>query len=636
LSVADAQEDVIIENLIENIGADTYSSPEIDIIEYYRNYPMNLRLVSPEELSVLPGISYINAVNILKLVKENPEIKNYKIADLAGLTAEVEILLDNCTINMNSKQIPIKKGLIFRSRFSKKLEDAKGYLQDKYLGTNDDLYNRLVAFHSEYEMGLVLNKNAGEPDFKEFTSAYLRYENSGTKIIIGDFFADYGMGSILWRQFAARKGSDVISPVMKVGSGISPFRSTIDAAFFRGITAQTALNITSDINLNLSGFFSDRNKSATYDSTLNEITSIYSAGYYRTENEQSKRNKLNEKALGTNMELNFSDEFLVGISGLNLNYSIPINSESSSAFSGENGTLKSIYSSYKIDNNFILAEYAIDAENNKLIRGGIAHSSKIIDIALSGRYIEKEFRSPYGYHFGEFSSPANEKGIYTGILIKPSGKLFFSFFADIFSSIGRTYIVPGITRGLDLFFEANYKPDNNTTYSLRLRRDAKTDLFNDLDDLRLVGQSIRNSIRFEISKRLIKDLNLRVRSEYVNFENINSHNVSEGLASFADLRYIVNKNLKIGLRYSIFSTDDFSSAVYQYEYTMPGIMQTSALYGNGSRMFLLAEYSFDNILKVNANIFSSNKNNTESLGSGNEQINTNYETKFTLQLEFKL
>ena len=64
-----SQEDVIIENIIENLHNETYTSPEIDIIEYYKENPMNLRYISASELSKLPGISYIVAEKILNLVK---------------------------------------------------------------------------------------------------------------------------------------------------------------------------------------------------------------------------------------------------------------------------------------------------------------------------------------------------------------------------------------------------------------------------------------------------------------------------------------------------------------------------------------------------------------------------------------
>ncbi len=631
-----AQDDVTIENLIENIGEETYSSPELDLIEYYRDYPMNLRDIDADELASLPGISIMNARGIIDLVMKEPEIKNNRIADIIGLSPEAEILLDVCTVNLPFSGEIIRKGFNYRSRYNHRFEDVRGISENKYLGNGIDIYNRITGFYSDIEVGAVINKNAGEPDFNEFTAGYARYDNGKSRIIAGDFYADYGMGSLLWRQFANRKGSEVISPVLNYGSGISPYRSSLDFAHFRGISAQTSLNLRKDIDLRISGFYSNHKKSATVDSALMEVTSIYTSGYYRTENELAKKDLLNEEAIGANFELSTMDGLKFGVSALRLNYSHPVISESSSSFKGKQGNLLSSYFGYMLGTNMLGGEFALDANSNKFFRAGFVHSTPEIEFAFAGRYIDKDFRSPYGSHFGEFSSPANERGIYTAFTIKASKKLNVSFFADIFSSIGSTYTVPAVVRGMDLFVEAVYKPERKSSFTIRLRRDSKTDAITNENTERLVGTGTKSSIRLEFTNEPIADLTFRLRTEYANYTNEFNVGTGEGFLSFLDLRWKVLENLKLSARYTLFSTDNFSSAIYQYEYSMPGIMMSSALYGRGSRVIFGCEYKPFDFMKIYVNYLATIKNDTDKLGSGYEQINSNLDSRGVIQVEFSV
>ena len=630
-----AQNEIIIENIIENIGDETYSAPDIDLIEYYREYPLNLRDVSIDELAGLPGISQISARQIIELVRNNPDIKNHKIADIVGLSPEVEILLDVCTVNMPPQKNKHRQGFITRSRLKQRFEDVRGISENKYLGSKEDVYNRFIAYYSDYEICGIINKHSGEQSLAEYSSGYAQFNDGRNKIVAGDFYADYGMGAVLWRQFASRKGSEVISPVINIGNGIAPYRSTLDFAHFRGVSAQTIQNINDDISIRLSGFYSNRDKSASLDSATNEITSVYSAGYYRTESEINKKNILNETAIGGNLEINTIGGLIVGTSALSLNYSHTINSQSSSAFSGKDGTLLSAYSAYSFANNMFGSEFALDAQANKLFRGGFVHSSKYFELAVSGRYIEQNFRSPYGFHFGEFSFPANEQGIYTGLLFKPSQKVKVSFFGDIFSSIGRTFTVPGKVRGMDLFTGLIYTPERNTNYIIRLRRDNKNESIIGDDDERLIGQGIKNSLRLEFSTEPVKNLTTRFRVELADYQNEMNVDNGSGILTFIDLRWKANEKLKLGGRYTLFSSDNFSSAIYQFEYTMPGSMVTSALFGRGSRFILTAEYRPFEFMRIYANYVTTIKNDVSTIGSGNEMINNNHDSRAVLQIEFR-
>lgn len=634
LSIVYATDEVVFENLIENIGEDTYSAPDLDIIEYYREYQINLFSTNPEELSKLPGISLMAAQSIIDLVKNNPNIKNHTIANICELSPESEILLDVCTVintKVNSSQ---KYGFISRTRYRHRFEDVKGIAESNYLGSKEDLYNRLIAYYSDFEFGLITNKHSGEINYSEFSSGYFKYDNKNSKLIVGDFYSDYGMGSLLWRQFAMQKGSEVISPVLNLGSGIAPYRSTLDFAHFRGLAAQTSLDLDKSNKIRISGFYSNRSKSATLDTSSSIVSSIYQSSYYRTENEISKKNILNEEAISANIELNTSFGLVAGLTSLRLNYDHRIESSSSSAFNGLDGELFSAYTMYNIGRNLLGIETALDANSNKLLRSGYIYSNKNIEFALSARYIDAEFRSPYGYSFGEFSYPSNEQGVYTSVLLKPNNKISLALFGDVYSSIARTFTMPAKNRGMDLFAELKYKPEQKSYFLFRLRRDNKRQLLTNNMEQRLLGEGVKYSARFEYNSELDKTIFLRLRCEISDYKDELKIGNGSGLMSFVDFKWNPLNNLKIGMRYTIFSTENFNSAIYQYEYTMPGTMRSTALYGKGSRVIITGEYRPVDFVRIYANYFVSTKNNVNIIGIGNEQTPDNDDSRAILQLEF--
>ncbi|MFA7627373.1 MAG: hypothetical protein WCZ17_10045, partial [Candidatus Kapaibacterium sp.] len=211
-----------------------------------------------------------------------------------------------------------------------------------------------------------------------------------------------------------------------------------------------------------------------------------------------------------------------------------------------------------------------------------------------------------------------------------------SFYADFFSSISATYTVPSVVRGADFFMESYFKPDRNSTLIFRLRRDTKTDVFTDEDKFRLIGKMMKNSVRIEYTNSQIDKLNMRIRSEFCMYNNESSSQNSEGFLTFIDLRYLFSKEFRLGLRYTIFSTKDFNSAIYQYEYTMPGVMQSIPLYGNGYRLIMTVNYKLLNYMKMYANFNITGKNNTDNIGSGYDMIQSDNDPRVALQVELNL
>ena len=84
-----------------------------------------------------------------------------------------------------------------------------------------NFYNRASFNQNGLKANIITDKDAGETSLIDFYSFNLSEEISNTKIILGDFYMESGMGSILWSAFGNAKGAETVSPAVHFGSGIN-------------------------------------------------------------------------------------------------------------------------------------------------------------------------------------------------------------------------------------------------------------------------------------------------------------------------------------------------------------------------------------------------------------------------------
>jgi hypothetical protein len=627
------QQEENIEKLFENVSQESNSIPALDDVEYFSKNKLNVLTVKPEDLASLPGISLLNAYRIVDFYKQYPNSTTAELCDSMNLSPEAELILDACTF---SRRIHYKSnGVTYRARNFNNLSPIRGFEENIYIGNSTDFYQRLL-FKSKYtDAGFLTNKDAGETEITDFFSGFAQIHFDNYKFIAGDFLPNYGMGSLLWQSFGSRKGSEVISPVLQIGSGIQPYKSSLDNQFFRGGAVQGDIFVSDDSYINVSAFASKTLRHASVDSNTNEVTSIYNTGYFRTETEILKKNKVDETALGGNLEFIFSG-LVIGSTLLYLDYSKIINSESATAFLGKSGILNSVYSYFKIRNFISGGELSMDANSNIAFKAGLQKEFKKLEFALYYRYFSSGFRSPYGYGFGEFSNPANEEGIYTALSWKYNRRFNMNLYMDIYHSISRTYQVPAQVNGIDIFIESNFKFNNRNNLLVRLRSENRTDKITDLANKGRIIQKGRNSMRTDLATSYSKQFQTRFRLEYclIDYEDILPNEA--GIAAFSEFEYVHTDYLKIGARATLFQTDSYNSSVWQFEYAMPGFMSTTALYGAGSRFYIYSNIHIMNEISLIARYSITSKNQTKSISTGYNEIldNSNQVLSFQLDVGF--
>lgn len=625
-----------IEDLFEETSEDSPFNPELDAYEYYLDFRIDLRTANADDLSQLPGISYLTALRIIDLVQTGVFDKFQPVIDSLQLTGLQEEILRECTY-LNDEKEPRKKApmLVSRSRAIRQLTLPKGFDDGSYAGSPLDVYQRLSWNSAGLDAGLLTSKDAGESSFTDFFSAYLNFDLSFANIILGDFYVESGMGSLLWRPFARRKGVDVISPALVKGRGIRPYRSAIESDYLRGAGVSKQFNI-GNIQVDATAWASSANRSATIDSAESIVTSIYNSGLFRTETEISKKNNLNEKNLGASLEIG-SGAFSFGGTGFLLEYEKPVESASSAVFSGKSGFMSSLFAYYSAGGTMAGGEIARDANGLVAYNLGFQHSSDAYEAAIHYRNFASRFRSPFGFNTGENSFPANESGLYAAFLLKSLDRVRISSYIDIYKTHSPTYYVPVPVRGIDLFSEARIRLENKTKAFLRLRYEKKTDAIRNYDKNKYdIYRKGRYSLRMSFNRDISRNFWLRIRGEYCYVASEGIVPDETGFICFCGIKWQLIPSLGLGGRLSYFSTDSYNSAIWQYEYAMAGYMNSVPLYGRGTRFFCYLRYRPMRMIAVLLRYASTTMNNRDHFGTGAGKIPGPTRSVLYAQLELRI
>lgn len=617
-----------IEQIYESSEDFDYSEEQIDYIEFARLNKINLLYAKTEDLTKLPMFDINTSNRIIDYVRKNPNTSIAILSKELSLRGEQIILLENCTFIREEPTID-KFHLLFRSRYKTTNDPVYGFDKTKYLGDKLDLSTRFKLQINDFGMNFVLDKDAGELNLIDYYSGNIWYNNKeNLKLVIGDFEYQLGMGNILWKSFGDRKGINNIAPALRFEQSSKPYFSSLDYSRFRGATFDYSFYIEKFL-VKIGGFYSHLPKSATHDTSTGIITSIYTTGLYRTPTEISKKNTFKETSYSGNISLAF--EYLtIGSGFFQLSYDKEIQTSSSKFPYSKNNFYKTFFAMLNRETFSIGSELSYDEFNHQGFSLGSILNLNKSKVALQFRSFDEFYRSPYGDMFGEFSYPANEYGLYLGFYSPLYKSLKLTAFLDIFKSYGRTYSVDKQINGFTFFNQLDYTLQPKLKGSTRLTFENKTNS-KKINDINTFYQETDYLFRQEVIYTLFKSLNIRIRGEIAYINNQGVIPDEWGYANFIELSY-ENNYIKYGGRLSLFSTDSYNSAIWQYEYFMQGYMYSFPAYLNGSRYILFAKIDIINNFKIDIIYNYTRKNNIQSLGSGNDQILRNYSNNLFLQI----
>lgn len=642
-------DDLNYENLLEAL-AQFYINP-IDLNT--ANYQQLAALYILNDRQIKSIIDYRTKAGNFASIYELQAIKNLDQAIIYKIAPFITISLPSISgENIKDSFKNASQTLILRSNTV--LEQKKGYtpLQGRetvrYLGKPGSQYLRYKLFHkNDISAGFTLEKDDGEKfTFKpkknqylaDFTSFHFQIQNKGhwKNITIGDYTMQFGQGLVLASGFYLGKGAETILSIRRNSLGIRPYTSVIESNFFRGI-AGTYQYKTFEITPFIANNRRTANLVTDKITGLQNISSIDTDGYHRTQSEIDDKAILTENNLGFNAKWQSKNTNLqLEFTGLNTNFSLPYIKANQPynqfEFSGKNNQIGSLAYSYIVQNLNLFGETASSKSGGiGTINGLLLSLSKKSDLSFVYRRYAKNFHSFYANGFGENSRNINESGAYIGYKFNPNRRWIYTSSFDYFKFPEIKFGVDGPSDGIELLQRITYSPSKTTHWNLQFREQHK-DKNLKIESTNQVTKTIKRNVFIDFEKPLNKLWSIKTKlmgSSYQFDKQANTY----GWAIVQDANWSLNR-LSFSGRLALFKTDNYDNRQYVYEQDVLYAFSFPAYYNHGLRHYLLATYKPNKSSEFQIRWARSDYFDQEKVSSGLEEINKPHKTEIKFQLKF--
>jgi hypothetical protein len=629
-----------VESLLEDATKESEDSQIFDSIEYFLNNPILLNKTSINELLQIPYIdlptaqAIIRRRNLLGGIFSIQQLNNIegvsselieKIIPFLKLGDEESISLFD-SFAKNFQNVLFK----YRTRIQYDIQERSGFSSNNFLGSRPKYYNRfLINSLNSFRLGAVIEKDAGEESFTDFTSFHLQISEIGfvKNILVGDFNYEFGQGLALWSPYSFSKGSDAVKVISKRERKAYLYSSTDENKFFRGISFQVDF-----WGLSIIPFYSFKSIDASIDSITNTVTSFVEDGYHRTSIEINKRDKVDEKILGLAAYYSPIENTNLGLLIYNSTFNPSLKNTNVYKPRGSDHRVYSLSYSTVLQKLSISGEWSYNNISFASINNFKIYLGNNFSLIFSLRNYPRNYYSFHSNGFGEKSTTQNEAGFYAGFYWEASFGTF-NFYYDQFKIPIAATNYNFSAQGNDFLLNYYHKFFQSTAINIRLKTEVKEQVETLNSEFELINKRTTN-FRGEINHKISRNLQMRTRAEVVIVPSTISNPKEFGTLFFYDLKYIPLNQLSIQSRIIFFSTDSYNSRVYEFENDLIGVMTNPALYGEGFRWYLLLKYSTKFGLHISFKYSELHKPNEKTLSSGSSEIFGNLDNRISFQLDF--
>jgi len=520
----------------------------------------------------------------------------------------------------------------------------------RFAGDRNRLYFKYrQQYKDKISFGLLGDKDSGESLFSgsnsqgfDFYSGHLYYKPENSIIsqaMVGDFEVKIGQGLVQWNGFALGKGSDASAVFLK-GPRIRPYTSANEFNYLRG--GSTELRLSNKFKTQL--WYSNKrvdanvNQLDTLDNDLVAVTSLQISGLHRTEGEIENERSVNEQVVGANIDYEGS-WFTVGVLAQNRTLSDSL-SFSNSDFQrfNERGTdfqHASIHYSGLKSNLYFFGETAYSSNNAFATTNGI---QRFFDSGLKAtvlyRNFQPEYQSLYASSLSENTNVTNEEAVYVGMTYSPAKDIKIQTYFDRFWFPFNRSRVDRPSGGTEWFLRAEYFA-NSTEFEFRTRIENKdADQVGNTTPNNFITNQKRISNRLEVRHRPTNRLYLKTRVAHSAFETETKD--ENGFLIFQDIVYTLRKEpIKLYGRLAAYNTPSFDSRIFAYENDLLYNFSVPAHFGEGVRWYAMTSYQPARAIKLWLKGSQTVLSNTETISSGNSEIEGNTRTDIRFQVQWK-
>ena len=635
----------ILEDILQEPVGDIDESDLYDQLEQLLLNPININTSTIDDLLQIPSIDISTARLIIN--HRNKYGYFFSLTELNSVENLDKELVKKITpflyVDKKPSEVVEPPGkmetitsntnVLLRSRFINALQTNEGFLKNRFEGTKPKIYNRLlVKYSNQFQAGYLADKDAGESTINEFSTFHIAFNNIGTinKVVIMDYFLEFGQGLTFWSPYAYSKGADAVVPVRRNDRIMRPYTSSTENNFFRGAAAAFILG-----DFILSGFYSYNYFDANIDSVTGKITSTPIDGLHRTPIEINKRNTASEKMIGGRIDYQYGNILHLGAIYYQSKFSNEFQPNNVYDISGDNFSYSAASYSLIFNRFNFSGEFSYNGTSVASINLFELLISTNFTFVTSIRSYPRNFNSLHGYAFGERNGATNnELGIYTGFRWRtPIGLL--NFYYDQFKFPYATFFNPNSTQGDEYLVDFLTKPIRKFELRARYKYENK-DLTQLVENSKSIVKRLRQVFRGEIIYSISNKIRLRGRFEYNTFRVAQTGEDENGYLIFQDVRYSPTSDFNLYGRIIFFKTDSFGSAIYEYENNLTGVLTNVPLFNEGIRWYFLLRYRPYKMITVSAKYSETYKPAEKTIGSDDNSIPGNLDNSLSIQLDFSL
>lgn len=493
------------------------------------------------------------------------------------------------------------------------------------------------------QAGITLENDPGEGYFTpnqksgfDFLSAHLSMNGQYfvRTLVIGDYRLQWGQGLVAWSGFSSGK-SDLVVGNEKSGRGISPYTSTDENNYLRGI----ALSVCPYRSLTCDLFFSAKKTDGnlTPADTLSDddflTVSLYESGYHRNNSECDKKHTLKE--LTTGLALHWNSPYCkVDMNAIYYDFKpalIPGERDYQRYNdSGNKRWLASVCYKTAYRNIYLFGETALSERGVWATIDGIRMGTSFMSGSVLYRRYDKKYVSRYAAGFGEYSNTSNEEGLYFGMDFTPLKNFKVNVYYDWFRFFSPRYQASSPGDGWETLASIVYR-HSKMEHALHFKFEVRP------EDAKGVGTVDRRKgeWRYQLNYRCHKQLELRTR---MSMSMYRKDQVEEsGYMIYQDIIANDRKaNFKVQFRLAYFDTDSYQSRIYAYENNVLYGYSFPAFSGRGWRTYLNLNWKplkfLTCYLKSGFIIYPER----ESISSGVTQVKGNRQYDIAVQLRVKI
>ncbi|HYV93989.1 MAG TPA: helix-hairpin-helix domain-containing protein [Chitinophagales bacterium] len=662
------KQDELLEQITEN-GENQALDYEnlVDLENTLSKHPINLNKASKEDFQPLLDLKLLNDIQINSILNYRQQLGNFieiyeleavpylDVSTIEAIRPFVFISAQPTNLIASVGEMLTKGDYMVLIRGSQTLEQQKGFSPadsnstSRYLGSPLNLYARYrYTYGTKFSYGITGQKDAGEEFFKgtqqhgfDFYSAHVFYSGKSIVkgVVLGDYELNFGQGMIVGAGFGVSKSS-LITAIKNGGRTIRPYTSTDEFNFFRGGAVQLG---SKHVNATLFGSYKKIDGNVGAIDTIGDnvfVTSYGGNGYHRTLSETGNKYTISQKTFGGNLDYT-SNSFTAGGTFFHTEFSSPVvpsyQPYNIYNFRGDH------LSDYGLHFDWQYKNFNLYAEGVKSDPGGIGAVSGLlisvdpkVDLAFVYRNYARDFHSIYSNAFGESSSTENEKGLYSGVIIRPSGKWELDVYADFFRKAWLAYLVNAPSIGTDYLAQLNYRPSKTVVMYVRWRDKRKqTNSSLSSETINYLVNTENQNLRFNLSYKASASLTLNSRAEWA-FYHEEKLPVRHGFLVYQDVKYkFTGVKLNVGARFMLFDADTYDSRLYAYEDEVLYAYSVPVFSNRGIRWYLLARYSIMRGVDVWLRFAQTYYSNLNTIGNGLDEINGNTKTELKAEVRFR-